>query len=202
MKKPIAKKNDSHKKGGLSKMPEPARVVAIAKRPASPAALKLAPPPDLFNRMQQLYDSISRRAFQIFENKGQIFGQDLEDWFKAESELLHPVHMDVSESDGNLTVKAEVPGFTAKELKVAVEPRRVTITGKRETREERKDKKTLYTETCSDQVLRVIDLPTGVDTGKAVATLKDGMLELRMPKAAPARKLEIVEKGTNRDEQC
>jgi HSP20 family protein len=182
-------------------MAEQAKAVTTAQT-TTPAPLKLVPPSDLFKRVQQLEDEIARRAFEIFEGNGRTFGHDLENWFKAESELVHPVHVDVSESDGNLIVKAEVPGFTVKELEIALEPRRVTITGKRETKEERKGKKTIYTETCSDQMLRVIDLPAGVDTDKAAATLKDGVLELRMPKAPPAKKIQIAAKETKQDEQC
>jgi HSP20 family protein len=183
-------------------MPGQAKAVTTTKQSTAPAPLKLVPPSNLFERVQKLHDLIARRAFEIFDGNGKTFGHDLEDWFKAESELLHPVHIDVSESEGNLTVKAEVPGFTAKELEVALEPRRVTITGKRETKDERKDTKTIYTEVRSDQVLRVIDLPAGVDVDKAGATLKDGILELRMPKAAPAKRIQIAAKETKQDEEC
>jgi HSP20 family protein len=87
-------------------------------------------------------------------------------------------------------------------LEVALEPRRLTITGKRETKEERKDKRTIYTEIKSDQALRVIDLPAAVDADKATATLKDGVLELTLPKAGPAKKLQIAAKETKQDEEC
>jgi HSP20 family protein len=177
-------------------MPEQAREITTAKQPTSPAPLRLVPPSDLFKRIQQLQDEIARRAFSIFERNGRIFGRDLEDWLRAESELLHPVHVDVSESGTDLTVKAEVPGFAAEDLEVALEPRKLTITGKRETKEERKDKKTVSSETCSNQILRVIDLPVSVDTDKAAATLKNGILELKMSKTAPAKKLQIATKET------
>jgi HSP20 family protein len=185
-----------------TKMPEQAKAVTTAKPATSPAPLKLVPPTDLFKRMQHLQDEIAKRAFALFESHGRGLGRDLEHWFKAESELLHPVHVDVSESDNNLIVKAEVPGFTAKELEVALEPKQVTITGKRETKEERKDRKTIFSEIRSDQVLRVIDLPSSVATDKATASLKDGVLELTMPKAAPTTKVQIAEKEAKQDEQC
>jgi len=183
-------------------MPEPARAITTTKPPKTLTPLRFVPPSELFRSVQHLQKAIARRAFEIFESNGKSLGRHLEDWFKAESELLHPVHIDVSESDGNLIVKAEVPGFTAKELDIALEPRRVTITGKRETKEERKDKKTIYTESCSDQVLRVVDLPTAVDTGKAEAALKNGVLELKLPKAPPAKKVEIKAKQPNQDQEC
>lgn len=156
--------------------------------------IRLVAVDDLFDRMRETYDSIARRAFEIFESSGQTFGHDLDDWFRAELELLHPVHLDIAESGNALTVRAEVPGFSAKEIEVSVEPRRLTISGKRETKEERKTGKTIYSERCADQILRVLDLPAEIDTGKVEATLRDGILELAMPKAAEAKKIRVEPK--------
>ena len=162
---------------------------------AAPMKLLPAPASDLFDRIQELSNSIARRAFEIFEGRGRADGHDLGDWFRAESEFLHPVHLDIAESDDALTVHAEVPGFSAKELEVSVEPHRLTISGKRETSKERTSKKTIYTEQCSNQIYRSIDLPAEVDTSKVAATLKDGVLELSMPKATKAQKVQIEEKS-------
>src|SRR5438128_886642 len=87
---------------------------------------------------KEIYDSIARRAFELFEGNGRVFGRDWQDWFKAEAELLHPVHIKVSEADEALNVEAEVPGFSQKDLEVSVEPHRLTIIGKRTTKGERK----------------------------------------------------------------
>ncbi|PYU88980.1 MAG: hypothetical protein DMG25_19385 [Acidobacteria bacterium] len=46
-------------------------------------------------RLQELHELIARRAYEIFESKGRAFGRDLESWLQAESELLHPVHVDL-----------------------------------------------------------------------------------------------------------
>jgi HSP20 family protein len=183
-------------------MLEQAKTAAPVKKPTSPALLKLVPPADLFERAERIYDSVARRAFEIFESNGRDFGRDLENWLRAEAELLHPVHVDITEAEGSLAVKAEVPGFTANELEVSVEPTRLTISGKRQTKEEHTEKKAIYRESCSDQIMRTIDLPHAVDATKATATLKDGILELRVPKAEPPTKVTIQEKAANGDVEC
>jgi HSP20 family molecular chaperone IbpA len=43
--------------------------------------------------------------------------------------------------------------------------------------------------------MRIIDLPVPVDTAKVTATLKDGVLELQMPKAAPPKKVAVQAKA-------
>ena len=104
-------------------------------------------------------------------------------------DMLHPVHVKMVEAEDSLEVKAEVPGFSEKEIEVSVEPRRLTITGKRETETQREEKKgkTVYSEFCSNQILRIVDLPASVDAEKTTATLKNGVLQLTMPKAAKAK---------------
>jgi HSP20 family protein len=164
---------------------QPAKVPVSVKQPAASDAL---------DRIQQTYDSIARRAFEIFDNNGRWFGHDLEDWVRAESELLHPVHLEVAESEDDLTVRAEVPGFSTKELEINVEPRRLTLVGKHEAQEERKKAKPIYSERCAKEILRVVYLPTDVDTSKASATLKDGILNIELPKAAHAKTVRIEPK--------
>ena len=183
-------------------MPEQAKTTVPIKKSAAPAALKLVPPADLFDRMGKIYDSVARRAFELFEHNGRSLGRDLEDWLRAEAELLHPVPVDISDTEKELAVRAEVPGFTAKDLEISIEPRRLTISGKRETREERKDKKVIYREHCSDQIMRVVALPAAVDGERASATIKDGMLEVNMPKAAPAKKVPVQAKEASADPEC
>lgn len=166
-----------------------------AVQPARDTSVQKAEPVDLVERMNNLYDRIARRAFEIFDGHGRPHGRDLAHWFQAEAEFLHPLHIEVSESPEALHLRAEVPGFKAEQLNINVEPRRVTITGERESKEESKTQKTIYSETCSGQILRVIDLPAAVDPEKAKATLKDGMLELDMPKAAPAKTVKVAPKA-------
>jgi HSP20 family protein len=158
--------------------------VAIMQPTKEAAPMKLLPASNLFDRIEDLSNSIARRAFEIFDGRGRGHGHDLEDWLRAESELLHPVHLDIAQSDYAYTVRLEVPGYTAKELEVGVEPHRLTVSGTREISQERTSKKTVYKEHCMNQILRTIDLPAGVDSSRVTATLRDGVLELSMPKTA------------------
>jgi len=169
-----------------------ALTVQVAKEQAPSKPLTFE---SLSARAEAIFDEISRRAFEIFEGNGRIFGHELEHWLQAERELLHPVHIQVSESGEALEVKAEVPGFTEKDLEVKVEPRRLVISGKRETKKEEKKGKTVYSETCSDQIMRVVDLPADVETEKFTATLKDGVLALSLPKSAKARTIRVEPKA-------
>ena len=115
---------------------------ATAMQPAKGSVPAKKSSGDLLEQFDNIYDSIARRAFELFEGNGRWFGNDLDDWFRAEAEILHPLPLELKESDGDFTVRAEVPGFSAKDLEINVEPRRLKIAGKRETKEEEKKGKT------------------------------------------------------------
>jgi HSP20 family protein len=149
---------------------------------------------DALTQFDRIYDSIARRAFELFEGNGRWFGHEMDDWFRAESEMLHPLPLAVKELDDEFTVRAEVPGFAAKELEISLEPRCLKISGKRETKEEEKKGRTIRSEFGADQILRAIELAADVDTSKASATLKDGVLTIGLPKAAHAKSVRIEPK--------
>jgi HSP20 family protein len=147
----------------------------------------------LLEHMEQIFNDISRRAFEIFDGNGRNLGHDLENWFKAERELLHPVNIELTETEIAFEVKAEVPGFTEKELEISVEPRRVVIAGRRESSTEDKKKgKVVRSEIACEQVLRIVELSSAIETSKVTdAVLKNGVLTLKLPKVAPAQPVRI-----------
>ncbi|MGD0909467.1 MAG: Hsp20 family protein [Candidatus Acidiferrales bacterium] len=171
-----------------------AQTAVATQQSKTPSLVKKTETENVFEGIEQVYDSIARRAFEIFDNNGRWFGRELDDWLKAESELFHPVHLEIAESNENLTVRAEVPGFSAKEVEINVEPRRLMITGKHEAKEESKKGKTIYSERCAKEIMRVVHLPAEVDSSKVNATLKDGVLNIELPKVAPAKTVRVEPK--------
>ncbi len=161
----------------------------------APTPLRLLEFNEFPKRAKEIFDTIARRAFEIFESNGRILGHDLEDWFQAETELLYPVHVEVANAEGALELRAEVPGFTEKDLEIKAEPRRITIAGKREEMREGRKGTTLRKERCADRVFRILDLPVEIKADKITATLKEGILHLRMPKAEPAGKVQVAVKA-------
>jgi len=149
---------------------------------------------ELFEHTQDVFNLIARRAFEIFESRGHVHGNDREDWFLAESELLTPVKFHLSESGERLIARAEVPGFNRQEIKVSLEPRRLSISGKTEPSENYKPGHHPHSHRHAQLMFCAIDLPTEVDLSKAKASFNDGRLEVVMPKAAPARSVRVETK--------
>lgn len=134
-------------------------------------------------RISEIHDAIARRAFEIFDANGRVPGRDVEDWLRAESELLFPVSLDISESDNALVVRGALPGFKVADLEVTVEPGRLTIAGNREMQEGQATEEVVSPERSGAWIFRTVDLPVEVNAGEVTGSLKDGFLELTLPRA-------------------
>lgn len=144
-----------------------------------------------FNQMREFSHSIARRAYELFEARGHQLGNDLDDWFRAESELMRSVPVEIKETEDQITVRAEVPGLAANEIKVSIEPKFLVISGKSEKSTEKKKEQTVLSEIRSNQFCRELTFPAEVDPAKASATLKNGLLELILAKAVPSKVIDV-----------
>ena len=135
----------------------------------------------------QFIRSIEKRAYELFETRGRVPGHDWEDWFRAETELLKPVTVDITEEDGIVSIRAEVPGFKSDELEISLEPERLTIQGMHQSETEEMEEKTYVSESRSRQIFRTLQLPVSVVPEKAEAALKEGVLEIKAPRPAEAK---------------
>ncbi|MGA7565535.1 MAG: Hsp20 family protein [Terriglobales bacterium] len=153
-----------------------------------PAVLKLMGGAPFSQRLQQVYDTLARRAYELFESRGRQDGQDLEDWFRAESELLNAMPVKITEADDQVIVRAEVPGLSDQDIEVRVAPHRLIITGKREQIRDHEKRKT-HSETSSCEVVRMLDLSEEIDPDEVTATVQNGTLEVVLPKAHPGKNI-------------
>ena len=137
----------------------------------------------VLEKIRDLNRSVARRAFELFQSSNREHGHDLHDWLRAESELLHTSHVDVEDCDEVVVVRAEVPGFRSNELQFCVEPFRITIVGVREISDHPIIRQMLYSDRCAEQVFRIINCPIELSSRDTTSSLKEGILELEIPKA-------------------
>jgi HSP20 family protein len=100
---------------------------------------------------------------------------------------------DVYETDGEVVVELEAPGFEEKEIDVEVADHTLVITGGRKEEKEQKQKSFWLRERLESTFERRFELPPETDTEKVSATFAKGVLAVHVPKtsAAPARKVPI-----------
>ena len=100
---------------------------------------------------------------------------------------------DVSETENELIVRAEIPGMEKKDIDIHLTDGVLTIKG--EKRHEKEDKEENYhrIERSYGAFSRTIRLPFDVETDKVDATYKDGVLKVMLPKSETAKlkKIEV-----------
>jgi HSP20 family protein len=109
---------------------------------------------------------------------------------RAASEGIVPT-VDLFESNGDVVLKAELPGIRKEDIEVTLSDGSITISGEKKQEEEIKRKDYYKWESSYGSFCRSFALPAEVQGDKVKSTFKDGILEVRMPKTETARSREV-----------
>jgi len=106
------------------------------------------------------------------------------------SDFVRQPLVDVADNGTEYIVKAEVPGIKKEDLNIEITENSIEISGETKAEEKEEDKKKGYLrhERRYSSFYRSIPLPDAILTDKAEAELKDGVLTVTLPKAAPPEK--------------
>lgn len=145
------------------------------------------------NDMERLFEDFGGTRFPNFFGKDFApFRMELEnvEWMPA-VEILH--------NNGQLVVRADLPGMTKDDVKVELTKDMLMISGERKQEKEEKHEGFYRSERTYGTFYRELPLPEGVKTENANALFRNGVLEITMPapkKESHIRKLEITETPT------
>jgi HSP20 family protein len=114
------------------------------------------------------------RLRRVDDDDGSFFA----DWAPA---------VDVQETDKEYIVKADLPDVRKEDVKVGIEDGVLTLEGERKQEKEEKGKKFHRVERVYGKFVRRLALPMEVEAQKVAAEFKDGVLNVRMPKAEAAK---------------
>lgn len=140
-------------------------------------------------REEHPFELLHRRMNDLFEDFFKDFGSEGR-WPSLERFGLDTgaevPRFEVSETDDEVRVKAELPGMDEKDIEVTLDENILTIRG--EKKEEKEDKKrNVYVSECRyGSFHRSMALPAGIDRDKAKAKFKKGVLTLTLPKTETA----------------
>lgn len=139
-----------------------------------------APLMELRSEMDRLFDSLLRDPWGSLTEG---FGGGRA-WLPA---------VDVSESDQEVTIRAEIPGVDPKDLEVSVAGNRLTLAGEKKEHSEKDGKNFHHSESRYGAFRRTIELPSGVDPNQISAEHSQGVVTIRLKKthAAAPKKIEV-----------
>ncbi|WP_273844404.1 Hsp20/alpha crystallin family protein [Rubrobacter calidifluminis] len=130
---------------------------------------------DLRSEMNRLFD-------EMFEGFPRVFGGQR----AASSGGWVPV-LDVYNRDGDMVIKAELPGVRREDVDITVENGVLTISGERKEEREEGEGSYLVRERRYGSFRRSMTLPEGVDESRIHAKFEDGVLEVVLEGAAVVR---------------
>jgi HSP20 family molecular chaperone IbpA len=138
-------------------------------------------PQSTLNEIARLNERITRRAFEIFQNRGGEPGLDLDNWLTAEKELVWKPAIEMSEKDNAIVLNLAVPGIDPKEIQIEATPDDLFV--KAETHHEhRQDEGSIYAcEFHSGSMFRLVHFPKQINAEKVKAEIKNGILSIRAP---------------------
>ena len=99
--------------------------------------------------------------------------------------------LDLYEDTDNLIVKAELPGMKREEIDISVHDGTLTISGERKYEEKNRDAEPYRSERFLGRFHRTLALPKPVQSDKATANYKDGILTVILPKTEEAKPKQI-----------
>jgi len=99
--------------------------------------------------------------------------------------------VDIFETEQELVLKAELPGFDEKDIDVRVEKNTLTVSGERKYDKEFKEENALRMERYYGTFNRTFTLPNTVKLDAVKAEYKSGVLTVKLPKLEEAKPKQI-----------
>lgn len=161
----------------------------VAVQKVEDQALKTLP---VFEEIERRIEEIRRRAFELFETRGCELGRELEDWLKAEREVLGWPAAEMIEKGKEYEFQMALAGFDAKDVGVTASPSEIIVHAQNESEEKTEESNVVWTEFDSNDVYRRFGIPEPIDVDKTRATLDKGILRITAVKAAAAREKPIA----------
>jgi HSP20 family protein len=102
-------------------------------------------------------------------------------------------NMDLSETDKEIEITAELPGLEEKDIQLNIADNVLTIRGEKKNEREETKKDYHLVERSYGSFTRTVQLPEGVNVDGIKAVMSKGVLKVTVPKPAPAqvRKIDI-----------
>jgi len=111
--------------------------------------------------------------------------------FESEGPTVWQPRVDIEESEDAYVVRAELPGMKLGDIKITVEDNQLTIRGEKRREEEKKGTTYHRVERVYGAFERSFTLGHLVDSDRIEALYRDGVLQVRIPKAEQAKAREI-----------
>lgn len=183
---------------------QPGQQAGLARREQSFPSMMSGSPFSFMRRfseeMDRLFEDFGFRSGWLAPSFGRDF---FPAGFGEFGQTAWSPQVEVFEREGQLVVRADLPGLKKEDVKVEVANDTLTISGERKSEHEEKREGFYRSERSYGSFYRRIPLPEGVNADDAQATFNDGVLEISMQapqRESRSRRLEIKDGGAGQEQ--
>jgi HSP20 family molecular chaperone IbpA len=131
----------------------------------------------LFGQTDHHLQEVRHRAFDYFQQRGEVWGKDWDDWLRAEREVLWKPSAEMFENTVAIVLRVAVPGFGPKSIQITATPHSLLVEGTEPHQHEGVEVRLHFCE-FGQRLFRRFDLPARIDPNQVSATLDKGILEI------------------------
>jgi len=144
----------------------------------------------LFESMNELQEAIRQRAFSFFEERGGIHGAEMDDWLRAERELLWVPEVETTEDDRQIRLRLRLPELEAKDIQITAMPEAIIVQAEAVSKETG-----AVAKLTERKLVRRFGLGEPIDPARTEASFAKGTLDIVASKVASAKQVKVAVQG-------
>ena len=134
---------------------------------------------------EEIQNRIRERAYELCQQRGHT-GREMDDWLKAESEIISVPPADLIEKDGTFQVRFAIVGIDLQDMRIMTSPDQMLV--RADYRYEPDPNGTIHlSDFKSATAFRSVQFPQRIDVNRVDIEYQDGILRMTAAKAGVAR---------------
>jgi len=168
--------------------PEKKMIMPAKPKKRPPSMIEPARSPDIWMEFDKAFERFRRDFESVLWPHERTLGHELPSL--ADMETTIP-YIDLEDKGDRFILSAEAPGFKKDEIDINICGNAVEISGCKETTTDEKNKDYVRKERMSESFYRTMTLPEEIKYEEVSADLKDGVLEIVLPKKNPKQRKKV-----------
>lgn len=149
----------------------------------------------ILRELEHVLEATRRRAFDLFQQRGAGPGAELEDWLRAEREIVWSPESELVKNEKEVRIQVAAPGLEPKQIRITALPETIIVKGEATHKHEGEQGGVQFCEFSEKILFRRFELDKRIDVDRVSATLDNGILRIVASNAAtaPGRRVPVYQ---------
>lgn len=141
----------------------------------------------IVRELQKVLDETQRRAFSLFQERGAMPGADLDDWLRAEREIVWSPQAELVEDHREVRIQVAAPGLEPGQIHVTALPQTIIVKGETSHQHKGVEGAVQFCEFSEKTLFRRFELDGRIEVDRVSANLDKGILRIVAPRSGSGR---------------